>query len=151
MITIIFLHTRYVSPFCKSRNFCDNFIFANSVKRHICDAKNSRQGHDLHKPVNDRVISAFREDFIFTKLRICEVSRKYIPRQNFRIYSIGIMRENLSSGFVIILGFIWYAQLQRPARLFRNTVFMWLCEWQQLKLWCDRDLPYHICNGTTVS
>ena len=51
-------------------------ISTNSVKRHICDPKNSRLGHDLHKSVNDRVISAFREDFIFTKLRICEVSRK---------------------------------------------------------------------------
>ena len=37
----------------------------NSVKRHICDAKNSRLGHDLHISVNDRVISVFREDFIF--------------------------------------------------------------------------------------
>ena len=56
--------------------FRKNFIFANSVKRHICDAKNSQIGHDLRILVNDRVISAFREDFIFTKLRICKVSRK---------------------------------------------------------------------------
>ena len=28
------------------------------------------------KSVNDRVISPIREDFIFTKLRICENSRK---------------------------------------------------------------------------
>ena len=33
------------------------------------------------------VISPFREDFIFTKLRICEVSLKLNPRENFRIYS----------------------------------------------------------------
>ena len=43
--------------YCKSRNFRENFIFANSVKRHICDAKNSRD--DLHISVNDRVVSAF--------------------------------------------------------------------------------------------
>ena len=50
--------------------------FANSVKRHICDAKNSRLGHDLHISVKDTVISAFRKELIFTKLSICEVSRK---------------------------------------------------------------------------
>ena len=53
-------------PYCKSGNFRENFIFANSVIRHICDAKNSQLGHDL----NDRVISAFGEDLIFTKLRM---------------------------------------------------------------------------------
>ena len=37
--------------------------------------------------VNDRVILSFCEGLIFTKLRICEVSRKYNPRENFRIYS----------------------------------------------------------------
>ena len=47
-----------------------------AIKRHICDSKNSRLGHDLHTSGNDSVISAFREDLIFTKLRICEVSRK---------------------------------------------------------------------------
>ena len=54
--------------YCKFGNFRENFIFANSINRHICDVKPSS--------VNDRVISPFREDFIFTKLRICEVSRK---------------------------------------------------------------------------
>ena len=34
------------------------------------------------------MISSFREGYIFTKLRICEVSRKYNPRENFRIYSM---------------------------------------------------------------
>ena len=28
------------------RNFSENFIFANSVKRHICNVKNSLLGHD---------------------------------------------------------------------------------------------------------
>ena len=44
---------------CKYGNFRENFIFANSFKRHICDVKNSRLGHDLPISVNDRVISAF--------------------------------------------------------------------------------------------
>ena len=56
--------------YCKFGNFRDNFIFANSVKTHICDVENSRQGRDLPISVNDRVISPIREDFIFTKLRI---------------------------------------------------------------------------------
>ena len=36
-----------VIKYCKSGNFRENYIFANSVKRHTCDAKNSRLGHDL--------------------------------------------------------------------------------------------------------
>ena len=60
----------------KSGNFRDNFIFENSVKKHICDVKNSRPGHDIPLSVNDRVISPFRKGYIFTKLRICEVSQK---------------------------------------------------------------------------
>ena len=59
--------------YCKSGTFRENFIFTNSVKRHTCDVKNSRLGHDLPIPVIKRVISQFREDFIFTKLHICEV------------------------------------------------------------------------------
>ena len=60
--------------YCKFGNFRENIIFANSVKRHICDVKNLLPWHDLPISVNDRVISPFREDFILTKLCIC--SRK---------------------------------------------------------------------------
>ena len=57
-----------------SEIFARIFIFANSVKRHICDVKIFRLVHDLlitlHViSVNYREISPFREDFIFTKLR----------------------------------------------------------------------------------
>ena len=45
-------------------------IFANSVKRHICDGKISRPGHDLPISVNNRVISPYCKSFIFRKLRI---------------------------------------------------------------------------------
>ena len=76
--------------YCKFGNFREKFIFANTVKRHICDVKKSRTGHNLPISVNDRVISPIREDLIFTKLRICEVSRKLNSRENFRIYSIYI-------------------------------------------------------------
>ena len=57
-----------VIGYCKFRNFPENFIFANSAKRHICHVENSRIGHDLPTSVNDRVISAFCEGLIFTKL-----------------------------------------------------------------------------------
>ena len=60
--------------YCKSGNFRENFIFVNSVKRHTCDIKNSRLGQDLPISVINSVISRFQEDFIFTKLCICEVS-----------------------------------------------------------------------------
>ena len=42
---IIKLHTGDVN--CKSGKFYENFIFANSVKRHICDVKNLGPGNDL--------------------------------------------------------------------------------------------------------
>ena len=47
-----------------------NFIFANSIKRHICDAKKSQLGHGLPISVNDRMGSPFFEGFLFTKLRL---------------------------------------------------------------------------------
>ena len=46
------------------------------LKRHICSVKNSLLGHDSPISVNDRVITPFHEDFIFTEINICEVSRK---------------------------------------------------------------------------
>ena len=49
-------------------------MFAKSVKRHICDVNSLQLGHDLPLSVNDMLILPFREDFIFTKLRLCEVS-----------------------------------------------------------------------------
>ena len=57
------------------RKFRESFIFVNSVKRHGCHVKNSRLRSDLPISVNDSEISPFIEDFIFTKLRICLVSR----------------------------------------------------------------------------
>ena len=49
--------------YCKFENFRENFIFANGVKRHICDVKNLRQRQDLPISVNHRVISPFHEGF----------------------------------------------------------------------------------------
>ena len=62
--------------YCRFGNFHKNFIFANSIKRHNSDVKNSRLRQDLPISINDRVILPFREGFIFTKLRISEVLRK---------------------------------------------------------------------------
>ena len=51
----------------KGGYFCETFIFANSVKRHICHIKNSRLGHILlHQ--KDRLISPFCEGLLFTIL-----------------------------------------------------------------------------------
>ena len=52
-----------VHPEIFARNFRENFIFANNVKRHSCGAKNSRQVHDLPIPVIDRMISQFERIF----------------------------------------------------------------------------------------
>ena len=59
--------------------FRENFIFANCAKRHICNVSNSRLGHELPTSINDRLISTFREDFIFAK--ICEVLQNQNPRE----------------------------------------------------------------------
>ena len=57
-------------------SFCEGFIFANSVKRHICHVKNSGlRGHDLAKSVNDSRFAVWGE-FYLHKISICEVSRK---------------------------------------------------------------------------
>ena len=32
---------------CKFGNFREKFIFANNIRRHICDVKKWRLGHDL--------------------------------------------------------------------------------------------------------
>ena len=93
---ILFLHIRNTHDFIllvqpdtvNSEIFRGNFIFANSVQTHIFDVKKSRQGLDLPKSVNERVISPIRAGLIFTNIRICEVSRKLINREHFRIYSL---------------------------------------------------------------
>ena len=71
-----------VHAYCKSGNFRENFVFANSVKKHICDVKMSRLRHVLSALVDGKVISPFLAGFIFTKLRnvkFCEIkpSRKF--------------------------------------------------------------------------
>ena len=68
--------------YCKFGNFRDNFIFANSVKGHICDVKNRKQGM-IYISVNDIVISPIHEFLIFTKVRICEISQKINSRGYF--------------------------------------------------------------------
>ena len=40
--------------YCKLENIRENFIVANSDKRHICDIKNLQIGYDLTISVNDR-------------------------------------------------------------------------------------------------
>ena len=71
---LFYLHMLLLSEYCKFGNFHENFIFTNSVIRHICDVLNFELGHDLPISVNDRMIFPLREDFIFMKLRLCEVS-----------------------------------------------------------------------------
>ena len=57
----------YRNGYCKFGNFCENFIFANSVKTHLFDVEIRDKGVIYLLSINDRVISPIREDFIFTK------------------------------------------------------------------------------------
>ena len=59
-----------------SEMFAGILYFPNSIKRHICNVKNSQLGDDIPISVNNRVIVPFSEGFNFWKLRICEVLRK---------------------------------------------------------------------------
>ena len=43
--------------YCKFRNFREDLIFTDSVKRHICNVQISQLRHDLPILVNDKVIS----------------------------------------------------------------------------------------------
>ena len=47
----------------------ERILFSRIALRQICDVQNSRPRDDLHILVNDRVISPYRESFIFTKFR----------------------------------------------------------------------------------
>ena len=50
----------------------------------MCDVNNSRQGHDLPKTQNDRVISPYLEGFIFTKHRRPAKFREIKTSRKFR-------------------------------------------------------------------
>ena len=51
-------------------------LFSRIALRQTSDVMNSGLRQDLPISINDRVILPFLEDFIATKFRICEVSRK---------------------------------------------------------------------------
>ena len=51
--------------YCKFGNFRKNYIFANNVKRHICDVLNSQLRHDLPISVTYCVFSPLHDGFIF--------------------------------------------------------------------------------------
>ena len=96
----------------KSRNFCKNFIFANSIKRHICDAKNSQLGHDLRISVSHRVISRgfyakFHENKTptkiseFTVLCTCKLIRLNFG-MSFIYYTGKCQNKHLPNTFTIL-------------------------------------------------
>ena len=50
--------------YCKFENFRKNFIFTSSIKRHICDVKNSQPGHDLPILTSTKNASLIITDFL---------------------------------------------------------------------------------------
>ena len=59
-----------IPNYCKLGNFRENFIFVNSIKKHICKVEISRPRHDLPFSVNNKVTMPSHEGFIFMKLHI---------------------------------------------------------------------------------
>ena len=45
-----------IPVYCRFGNFRENFIFVNSIKRHISDVKNSQLRQDLPISINERAI-----------------------------------------------------------------------------------------------
>ena len=87
--------------YCKFGNFCENFIFVNSVKRHICHIQNSWLKHDLPASVNDRVIPPFLEDFIFMELcknKILAKNSEFTGVHNYKIIFI-FPNHNMCCGY----------------------------------------------------
>ena len=61
------------SHYSKFRFFCVGILFSRIALKDIFATLKIRElGHGLPTSVNERVISAFREGLIFTKLPICE-------------------------------------------------------------------------------
>ena len=100
---------------------------------------NSWLGHELPISVNDRMISPFCEGFIFTKLPICEVSRKWNPCKNFWIYSITVL-ESIIAFIRILTGMFCFFRPWLSVSGFVETTnkgsWMWqsvvptrLCSW----------------------
>ena len=79
--------------YCKFENFRENYIFANGVKRHICDVKNSLLVTELSTSENDRVISPFREGFILAKLRGFYFGETSHPRSFAKIQNVKPSRK----------------------------------------------------------
>ena len=76
-------------------NVRENFVSAKSIKSIFAKLKkNATIRHDLPISVNNRVISQFCEDFVFTKLRICEVSGKLTLG---KIYELTVLKFLISS------------------------------------------------------
>ena len=89
----------YRREYCKFGFFCENFIFANSIKRHIYDVRNSRLWHDIRISVNDRVILPFHECFIFTKLRKFRENKTLAKISEFTVIGKPHTDENKPMGF----------------------------------------------------
>ena len=64
-VTEIYEFTFY-TVYCKFGNFRENFIFANSVKTHICNVENSWQGRDIHETSHIREIKTLAKISEFT-------------------------------------------------------------------------------------
>ena len=93
-----YLLPKFTKKYCKFRNFRENFIFVNSIKRPICDVRKSRLGHDICISVNDRVILPFHEGFHFTKLRINKTLAKI---SEFTVYG----ERNISNSLFNLFGY----------------------------------------------
>ena len=77
------VHSIFYHNYCKSGNFRENFILAYSIKRHICDAKNLRLGHDLHISVKGQSDFGLSRGFYFHETSHMRSFAKIKPLQKF--------------------------------------------------------------------
>ena len=62
-----FVDTLACASYCKFGNFRENFIFANSIKRHICHDKNLRLWNDLPTSVKNKELNSLFHKVLFSQ------------------------------------------------------------------------------------
>ena len=102
------------SKYCKFRNIRENFIFKNSIKRHIGNVRKSQLGHDIHISVNERVILPFHKGFqglfladFIAVIRLYSQHQKVYFFPNFRMKIPNSKLEKLRRKIVVLSSKSW--------------------------------------------
>ena len=113
-----------------------------NIKRHICDVRNSRLGHDIPISVNDRVILPFRECFNITKLRKNKTLAKI---SEFTVYTVASIAISFAMQCSVVYDSLFNAPLHSRIQK-ALSVGVQLCNSDNdfsLVFFLDRESKYH--------